>query len=113
MKKVYVAGAYSADNVMDVLHNIGFGIEACSDLLGFGFAPFCPWLDYHFALFNRKIPKQSFYDYSLAWLEASDAVWVLPGWENSKGTIAEIAKAESLNIPVFYDFNKLLNWGGK
>jgi hypothetical protein len=39
--------------------------------------------------------------YSFAWLEASDAVLLVPGWENSKGTIAEIARAKVLNIPVF------------
>ena len=45
MKRVYVAGAYSADNVIDVLENIRRGIEKCAELLGEGIAPFCPgWI---------------------------------------------------------------------
>jgi hypothetical protein len=35
---------------------------------------------------------------------------VIPGWENSKGTIAEIARAKELKIPVFYSFDELLQW---
>ncbi len=45
MKRIYVAGKYSADNVLDVLKNIGRGQAMCSKLfslglervLGFGF----------------------------------------------------------------------------
>jgi hypothetical protein len=35
-------------------------------------------------------------------MEASDAVLLLPGWENSKGTLLEIARAEEICLPVFY-----------
>ena len=45
MIKVYVAGPYSADNVIDVLKNIGRGEKMCSQLFQDGFAPFCPWHD--------------------------------------------------------------------
>jgi len=111
MKRVYIAGAYSADNVLDVLHNIRKGIEMSSHILRLGFAPFCPWLDYHFVLMDSAelLTVENFYDYSLAWLEVSDAMLVLPGHENSKGTLAEIEFAEDKNIPVFYDEDELLN----
>lgn len=107
MKRVYVAGAYSADNVLDVLHNIGRVIEESADLLSAGYAPFCPWLDYQFAMCNRLIPKQSFYEYSIAWLKVSQVVYVLGGWEKSIGTKKEIQLAEKLNIPVAYDLEEL------
>ena len=48
--KVYVAGAYSADNVLDVLSNIRRGIRASTEIFLAGYSPFCPWLDYHFQL---------------------------------------------------------------
>lgn len=50
MKKVYVAGKYSDDNVLDVLGNISRGIKLCKDLFLLGYAPFCPWLDHQYVL---------------------------------------------------------------
>ena len=40
----------------------------------------------------------------MAWLEVSDAVVLVPGWEQSNGTKKEIEVAEKLGIPVYsYD----------
>lgn len=101
-KRIYLAGAYSADNVMDVLKNISIGISTASQILKNGDFPFCPWLDYHFALADPTIPKQAFYDYSMAWLEVSDEVWVLPNWEHSVGTEKELDRARELKIKIKY-----------
>ena len=105
MKRCYIAGAYSSDNVLGVLNNIRKGIRASTEKFLEGYAPFCPWLDHHFQLMLRdgeELTVQNYYDYSMAWLEVSDMVYVLNGWENSKGTIAEIKRASELGIPVFY-----------
>jgi len=112
MKRIYIAGAYSADNVLDVFHNIRNGIEMSSHILRLGFAPFCPWLDYHYVLEDnfRVLTVQDFYEYSLAWLEVSDALLILKDYEHSKGTLAEIEFAKEKNIPVFYDVDELLNF---
>lgn len=109
-KRIYVAGAYSADNVMDVLQNMGRGIKASAHLFRKGFAPFCPWLDYHYVLDdpNADIALVDFYEYSLAWLAVSDALYILPNHENSNGTKNEIAFAEKRHIPVFYSYGTLL-----
>ncbi len=110
MKRVYVAGAYSADNVLDVLKNIGRGEWYASKIFLLGFAPFCPWHDKDYVIKNwdREFTVEAFYDYSNAWLVVCDALFVVPGWEKSKGTLAEIAKAEELNIPVYYSFGSLI-----
>ena len=105
MKRVYIAGPYSANNVISVLDNMRRGIRAGTEALLSGYAPFVPWLDYQFQLMLRdseKLDVERYYEYSMAWLEVSDAVLVLPGWENSKGTLAEIKRAEELGIPVVY-----------
>jgi Domain of unknown function (DUF4406) len=107
-KRIYVAGPYSADNVLDVLTNIRNGIRAAVKLTQNGYAPYCPWLDFMFHLLLRtdKQEELTVEDYranSLAWLPACHAVLVLPGYETSRGTQAEIAEALKLNIPVFYD----------
>ena len=110
IKRVYVAGAYSASSVISVLDNMRRGMRAGLEVLLAGFAPFVPWFDFHFQLMlkdEETLSVQNYYDYSMAWLEASDAILVLPNSENSKGTQAEIQRAKELNIPIFYSLDEL------
>ncbi len=112
-KRVYVAGAYSANNVIGVLDNMRRGMRASTEIILMGFAPFCPWFDYHFQLMlrnNERLSVQDYYDYSIAWLEVSEAVLVLPNSENSVGTTKEIQKAQELGIPIYYSKETL--WKG-
>ena len=113
--RVYVAGAYSADNVLDVLHNIRRGIRMSTQIFKLGFAPFSPWLDYHFLLQMTEdeaasISVKDFYEYSLSWLAVSDAIYVLENSEHSKGTQKEIEFARSMGLPVFTDLRHLQQW---
>lgn len=115
MKRVYVAGAYSANNIIDCLKNIGRGEDYAAQVFMLGYAPFCPWHDADYVIknWNKDFTVKMFYDYSMAWLDVSDAVFVIPGWEESKGTLAEIERAKELNIPVVYSFeelNEILNF---
>lgn len=110
MQKVYVAGPYSADNVLDVLKNIGRGEKMCAELFGMGYAPFCPWHDksYVTSRYDAEFTVEQFYEYSMAWLEVSDCVLLLPGWETSRGTIAEIERAKALGIPIYLSVDDLV-----
>lgn len=110
MKRVYVAGKYSDGNAIDVLNNIGRGIEYAVLVAKKGYAPFCPWLDCQFVINqggDNLLPLEWFYKYSLSWLSVSDAILVIPGYEDSKGTLAEIELARQLNIPIFYSLEDL------
>jgi hypothetical protein len=103
MTRVYVAGAYSGKNVIEILDNMRRGMRAGTELMLLNVSPFVPWLDYHFQLMLREgeeLTVEHYYKYSMAWLEVSDVVVVLPNSENSKGTQAEIARARELGIPV-------------
>lgn len=114
MKRVYIAGSYSADNVITVLDNMRLGMRKSTEVLLAGYAPFCPWLDYHFQLMLRdeeKLSVSNYYAYSMAWLEASDAVLVLPNSENSKGTQAELIRARELGIPIVESVVELVDAG--
>lgn len=110
--RVYVAGPYSADNVLGVLQNIGRGERACAQLLRNGFSPFCPWHDKSYAMDEQceEVTVEDFQEHSMAWLECSQALLCIDGWEKSKGTMAEIARAKEIGIPVFYDIFSLLVW---
>lgn len=107
IQRIYVAGPYSANDVLDVLKNIGRGEKACAELFSRGYAPFCPWHDksYVIDMPDSNFTVQQFYDFSTAWLEVSDCIYILPNSENSKGTQAEIKKAKELNIPIFYSID--------
>lgn len=113
MKKIYIAGPYSASNVIDVLGNMRRGMRLATKVFKAGFAPFCPHLDFHYSLMVREgedFTVCEYYDYSMAWLEVSDAVLLLPGWRESKGTMKEVDRAYELKIPVFGHFNALVAW---
>jgi hypothetical protein len=45
----------------------------------------------------------------MAWLEFAGFLYVLPGFETSKGTKKEIEQAEILGIPVIYKITSLVN----
>jgi len=111
--RVYVAGPYSNEHILKVFANMRNGMRKSTELLLNGYSPFCPWLDYHFTLMLQKdeeISVEAYYRYSLAWLEVSDAVLVLPGSENSKGVQAEVNLAELSMIPVFYNEEELYDY---
>jgi hypothetical protein len=115
MIRVYVAGAYSGPDVLSVLNNMRIGMRAAKDVLVAGMAPFCPWLDYQFFLLLRddeQISLDSIYGYSMAWLEASSAVYVVqnPANVQSRGTQQELAKAKELHLPIFNDLQHLIAW---
>lgn len=111
MKRVYVAGPYNAPDVIGVLRNIRIGIEASVKLLAeLDVAPFCPWLDFQFGLHDHRLNRDSYLDYSMAWLEVSDAVFLVDNWWKSPGTVVEVGKAKSLGIPIFEDMYALENW---
>lgn len=110
MKRIYVAGPYSADNVIDVLKNIGRGEKVCAELFRLGYAPFCPWHDKSYVTDNidYDLNVKLFYDFSMAWLDVSDAMFVIGDFKSSKGTMAEIAHAKNIGIPVYYDWETFL-----
>ena len=111
MTRIYIAGAYSANNVISVLDNMRRGMRVGTEVFLAGLSPFVPWMDYQFQLMLRegeKLTVEDYYRYSMAWLSVSDAVLLVPGWETSKGTQAEIARAKELGIPVFETLQELL-----
>ena len=50
------------------------------------------------------------FDVYLALLLRCDAMTVAPGWENSKGILAEMRFAEENNIPVLHSTRELDEW---
>ena len=109
MIRVYIAGPYNAHSIIKVLNNIRVGINMAVVLLQAGFAPFCPFLDFQFQL-QAELTVKQFKAFSMAWVEVSDAIFMLDGWEQSAGAIAEKEEAERLDIPVFYRLEELYKY---
>ena len=116
-KRVYVAGAitpYPSEHpVFGFLKNISRGIRGAVECVLAGFAPFCPFLDHQYWSHLRNgenITEDIIKECSMAWLEVSEAVLVLPRYRKSKGTLAEIARARELKIPVFYNLEALQDY---
>jgi hypothetical protein len=116
MRRVYVAGAYSGPDVITILGNMRRGMRKGVEVLLAGYAPFVPWLDFHFQLMLRdgeQLDVGDYYRYGLAWLDASEAVLVLGNSENSIGTQMEIARAVKLGIPIFHSIAEMDGHFGK
>jgi hypothetical protein len=107
-KRVFVAGKYNDTNVTNVLANMRKGINASIEVLKAGMAPYCPWLDFQWGL-AEELSAGEYKDVAMAWLSVCDAVVVLPGWETSEGTKAEIDCARELNIPIYYSVAALVD----
>jgi hypothetical protein len=85
-------------NVRDLIH-------AAHVLIEKGYAPYCPGIDFPYYLGlpqGKVISEERIKAVSMAFLDASDIVVLLPGWEASPGCQAEQRRAIELEMPQFY-----------
>jgi guanylate kinase len=109
MFKSYIAGALNSDAVGYIknLHNM---IVRSEEVRRMGVAVFVPGIDAMVGITMGDLEYNDYFDNSQPWLESSDFVTLTPGWENSTGTIKEIALARSKNIPVFENLADIKNF---
>ena len=110
-KRIYIAGAISAPNLLQALDNIRRSVETANSALEAGYAVFSPHIDFQLFLGlkeGKAININEIQASSMAWLEVSDAVLVAKRWQKSKGTKKEIKRAEKLGIPVYFHIEELL-----
>jgi hypothetical protein len=101
MKRIYLAGKLNSDAV-EFLKNVSIMIKAAIKVQQAGYAVFVPALDLLMGIVDGGYTYQDYADNNMEWLRVSDAVLVLPGYEESKGTKAEIEEATKCGIPVIY-----------
>ena len=106
--RIYIAGPISLGILED---NIRQATEAGLVLLKAGYAPLVPHLTCYMAGATPEVlpagtVHEDWYAADLPWVAVSDAVLRLPG--ESRGADGEVALAERLGIPVFYNLDVLM-----
>lgn len=106
---VYVAGAMSHRTKAGWWANIERGKAVALRLMLLGFAVDCPHLSAHY----ETVPGYEGMDWT-TWLSRDttilrrcDAMFLVPGWESSKGANKELAVARRNAIPVFEDIDAM------
>ena len=103
---LYLSGPYSAGNGRTVADNIAVARRYAVAAARKGWAAFCPHLNTSgFEVTCPEIPHSAWLAGDLAILDrldpATDAMLLLPGWEQSKGARLERDWAIHLNLEVF------------
>lgn len=98
---VYVAGPYSASTKEGVEKNIQLARQSAIKLWEVGHVVFCPHLNTAYFDEDCNLTNEDFIERDLLVLARCDAVYVLDGWGDSKGTKIELTKAGELGIPIF------------
>jgi len=106
MKKIYCAGKLN-DHAVGYIKNLHRMITAANKIQRLGYSVYVPCLDILCGIVDGKMEYHDYFENNLPWLESSDAIYVCEGYESSKGTLAEIAHAEELGIPVYYSVEEL------
>lgn len=108
MKKVYVAGKLN-DMAIDYVHNMHRMVKLAIEARNAGFSVFVPCLDIWMGLMAGNWDYDDYFQNSQPWLEASDAVLVVKEhYQDSEGTLKEIAAAQENNIPVFFSVSQMI-----
>lgn len=102
-KKIYIAGPYSSNPVL----NTREAIDMWNWLWNNGFAPFCPHLTMFIDMIHNR-PYEEWLDYDNQWVPVCDALLRIPG--PSSGADKEVELAESLGKPVFFNVEELMEW---
>ena len=100
--RIYVAGALNgmASDYVKNMHRMITWSKRVRDL---GFSTYTPGLDLLEGLVLGNLEYEDYFQNSQPWLDAADAVFLVPGWEESKGTKREIERAKEKGIPVYMD----------
>jgi nucleoside 2-deoxyribosyltransferase len=116
MKFVYVAGpitAYNSNGKWDCWKSEKFvraAEEISLKLILAGVANHCPHTLGRYWNGVEGATTRTWMEADLEVIRRADALMVCSGWENSQGTLEEIAYATELGLPIFHDANELIAW---
>lgn len=106
MKVVYVAGKYSAPNEYGVKKNIAAAEEFAVQIWQAGGAAICPHLNT--AHWTNLLSHEQFLKGDCEMIKRCDAVFMCPGYQDSKGAMIELKFARDHGVHVFYSIGACL-----
>lgn len=97
---IYIAGPLTHVDPDVQADNIHRAARAYLTLVDAGIPAICPHLSAYIpGAFD--LPYGKWIEAGCAQLHAAKAIWLLPGWEHSRGTLVEYHVARALNLPVY------------
>ncbi len=106
MKVFYIAGPYRADTERGIVENIRRAEAVAIEVWESGHIALCPHMNTR--LFGGILPDNVWLDGALELMYRCDAVVLVPGWERSPGTLAEIEEARKMNMLIYLRYNKFM-----
>lgn len=107
---VYVAGPFSAPTRAGVEHNISVAAWWGVRLARSGAFPVVPHSNTSHPGYERAQGYEFWIAGTARLLCSCDAVFLLPEWRNSSGARGEEALAREFGLPVFEEFDLMLEW---
>lgn len=105
---IYVAGPFRAENSWEIENNVRRAENLALEVWRGGMAAICPHTNTRF--YQGAAPDNVWLEGDLLIIKRCDAVLLVPGWEGSSGTLAEIELAREHGIPVFKTLEELKKW---
>ena len=96
---IYVAGAYAGD----VASNITKAEQVSIALIRNGWHVFTPHKNTSGYEKYEDLTKSTWLDMDLNILSRCDAMYVMDNWRGSSGTMGEIAFAQRIRLPIFWE----------
>lgn len=106
---VYLSGKYRGQTVINVVKARQYAVE----LWKAGFTVICPHLNTaHFERFC-DLQDNDFIEGDIVLLQRCDAIFMIPGWEESIGAKMEYEVAKSQFLPIFYSVKDIQEYYDK
>ena len=108
VRVVYIAGPFRAPSAWAIEQNIRRAEALALDVWWLGAAALCPHANTRY--FQGAARDEVWLRGDLEMLRRCDAVLLVPGWQSSEGTRAEVEYARNHGIPVFESLEELRAW---
>ena len=103
IKVIYIAGAFRAKTQWGIMQNVRKAEDASLKLWKLGYAVICPHtMTQHF---QNECPDEVWLDGCLELLRRCDAIYLVEGWQSSKGSLEEYKLAQFLGLVIMGNGN--------